>query len=98
MTLKPCTSTLTIPTFHHGPLEATLTTVDGRYNFSADAEMSSSKIWQSLRSGLVWRSETRSHEPLDAGFLERYFSDEDLGGVAVLVTDDHRYYISRSLG
>ena len=70
-----------------GPLQATLTTVDGRYNFSATPKcphqgMAESTKWAHLDL------KKENTEPLAVGFLERYFSDEDLGGIAILVTDD----------
>ena len=69
----------------YGSLEVTLTTVDGRYNFIAERclppNMPKSTEWARLAL------KNEKNESLHAGFLKRYFSDEDLGGVAVLVTD-----------
>lgn len=70
-----------------GPLQATLTTVDGRYNFTATpkcphANMTESTKWVHLEL------EEEKKGSLNAGFLKRYFSNSDLGGIAILVTDD----------
>jgi len=69
-----------------GPLQATLTTVDGRYNFTATpkcphANMTESTKWVHLEL------EEEKKGSLNAGFLKRYFSNSDLGGIAILVTD-----------
>jgi hypothetical protein len=70
-----------------GPLQATLTTVDGRYNFSATPKCPHKDLAESTKWAHLELKKEES-EPLDVGFLERYFSDEDLGGIAILVTDD----------
>ena len=71
-----------------GPLQATLTTVDGRYNYSATPTKCPQKDLPESTKWAHLELRNEKSEPLDVGFLERYFSDEDLGGIAILVTDD----------